>query len=213
VTPRLFAIVPPAGAVDPAIVEEWLAAGVDAESLALVLREPGSVPGGLLDPNGRLAPIRARARAREIAVVLGCAAIDLDAAAAAVREHGLAGVQLRGDPSREVLARARERLGSAFLARSCHGAPHGGHALVDATVVAPVLATASHPRAPTLGMAGLAAWCAEPGARIVALGGLGAAHAPACARAGAWGLAGISAFFGPDRARCVAAFAAALTRR
>lgn len=210
-TPRLLAIVPAAGAIPVSVVDEWIELGAARVGLALALREPGGVPSRLLDPHGRLAPVRARARARGLPIVLGCAAADLDDAIAGVRAEGLAGIQLRGDPPAHVLLRARERLGAAWLSRSCHGAPQGGHDLVDFTVVAPIRPTASHPGAPALGLAALAAWCAQPGARVVALGGLGPADATACMRSGAWGLAGISAFFGPHRARAIAAFVAALT--
>jgi thiamine monophosphate synthase len=124
---------------------------------------------------------------------------DIDDAVRALNTCGLQGLQLRGDPGLNMLSFARERLGDAILGRSCHGEPQPGHDLVDYTCFAPVF----KPRTPGHGVAKaaagvevLASWTADEEARVFALGGIGPKEAGACVDAGAFGLAGISTFFG-----------------
>lgn len=82
---------------------------------------------------------------------------------------------------------------------------------VDLLGVGPVLATATKPdAAPPTGWAELAAICSLSQLPCVAIGGLGAAHAQDVRRAGAAGLAVVSAVCGrPDVAAAAAGLAAA----
>ena len=92
-----------------------------------------------------------------------------------------------GDVAREIL-----------LAASCHDAAQldaaAGLGAALATV-SPVLPTASHPGATTLGWAGLARLCHDALPAVYALGGLGPRHLEAARAAGAHGVAGIRAFW------------------
>lgn len=195
---RLLAVTPPAGPVDPDLVARWLAAAPGVP-LAVLLREPGAPPAVLLDPNGRLGPLVRRCRERAIPLLI---AVDLARVGEALALPGLAGVHLRGDPPPAALADLRPRV-AGLLGRACHGAPQPGHDLVDYTLLAPIFPpTTAQPGAPLgskrpIGLYGLHAWTADPGAFIVALGGIGPATAAACLEGGAGALAGIGVFFGP----------------
>jgi hypothetical protein len=189
--PRLWAITPPEGDLDPAVVLAWR-----PWTLAVWLRWPGASPDATWARTADLATV---AMAEGHAVVLGCAADDLEAAAARVARHRLAGIVLRGDPSRQALERARERLGpEAWIGRSIHG-PAPDHDRCTVSVLGPVFAphTAKPWATTALGTDALARVAAVPHARIVAVGGIDATTAAACVAAGAWGLAGIRSFFGP----------------
>lgn len=203
----LLAITPPEGAVDPTLVACWLAAGAEparpaparpAPGLAVLLREPGAAPADLLDRAGRLGPFVRACRDAGLPLLV---AVDRAFADLAL-ELPVAGLHLRGDPAPADLARLRARA-RGLLGRACHGAPQPGHALVDYTLLAPIFPpTTAQPGAPLgskrpIGLAGLRAWTADPGARIVALGGIDADTGRACLDAGAGALAGIGAFFGP----------------
>jgi thiamine-phosphate pyrophosphorylase len=61
----------------------------------------------------------------------------------------------------------------------------------DAALLAPVFATASHPRAEPLGVLRFAAWCRRAPLPVYALGGVTAATAPRLAAGGAAGIAAI----------------------
>jgi 8-oxo-dGTP diphosphatase len=111
------------------------------------------------------------------------------------RELGADGAHL----SSAQLAKARRREGPGWLLASCHDETElrRAEALgVDAVVIGPVLPTASHPGAPTLGWEGyrrlaVATWL--PG---YALGGVGSAADVECVRAASGlGIAAISAFW------------------
>jgi thiamine-phosphate pyrophosphorylase len=136
-------------------------------------------------------------------------------AARLVSSEGLAGIVLGGDPEPRVVAAARDALGAAgWLGRSVHGAP--GRAMEGAPptfhVFAPVFVPRTDPGTKRAGgLSQLAAWCGAGHGPVLALGGIDGARAAACLAAGAAGLAGISAFFGPLEgvAQDVGAFAAA----
>jgi thiamine monophosphate synthase len=186
--PRLWAVTPPAGEPALACVDAWPAGA----ELGLWLRTPGASPRATAL---RCAAIVERAHAVGVPIVVGCDAVAIIEAAACVRELGLAGVVLRGDPSRAALERARAALGDrAWIGRSTH-AIADDHALVDWTVLGPIFAphTAKPQGATPLGTDVLA----RAGARVVAIGGIDRHTAAACVAAGAWGLAGIRSFFGP----------------
>jgi thiamine monophosphate synthase len=199
--PRLLAVTPPAGPVDPAVVSVWREAGALATGLTVLLRDPGASLEALLAPTGRLGALAAACRAADLPLVASCDAAMLDEAATEVRARGLAGLQLRGDPSSAVLERARTLLPDALLGRSCHGAPGPAEpAPVDYTCFAPVFTprTQTPDRHKTgVGLEALRRWTADLNAWVVALGGLSPHNASACLQAGARGLAGISLFFGP----------------
>lgn len=197
----LLAITPPVGRVDPDLVDRWIAAGA-GERLLVLLREPGAVPTALTALDGRLGALVDRCRRRGVRYLLS---VDPTCDPAAHMSFGAAGLHVRGDPSPAVLAALRPRVGG-LLGRSCHGAPQPGHALVDYSLLAPIFApTTAQPGAPLgskrpIGLAGLRAWTADPGAVVVALGGIDPTNAGDCLAAGAAAIAGIGVFFGaPDR--------------
>jgi thiamine-phosphate pyrophosphorylase len=152
-----------------------------------------------VDGDGRLAPLRRACSTLDVPVLLSCDPDRLPEAAEVTRAHGLAGVQVRGDPDAQALGRARRLFPDAIVGRSCHGLPAGNAAPVDYSCFAPVFA----PRTPTpdrlkepAGLEILRRWTADPQAWIVALGGIDPSRGRACLEAGARGLAGISLFFG-----------------
>lgn len=214
---RLLAITPPTGAVDGAVVEAWRSGGADGAGIAVLLREPGLGPAAILAPDGRLAALRRACDRAGIRVLLGCDPQHVDAGARQMNTCGLAGLQLRGDPTLEELTFARERLADGILGRSCHDDPQLGHDLCDYTCFGPVFEPRTQQagaRKRPAGPEALARWCDGPGARIFAVGGVGPKTAQTCVEAGAFGLAGIGSFFG-DPARVtqdVAALCAALER-
>ena len=193
----LLAIAPPSGAIDLRVLDVWREAGLD--ELALLLREPGARPGACV--TGRLGPVR---EACVDAGLRALVAVDADAIAAAVDvvvEHGLAGMQVRGDPSEDVLVRARDSIGGRLLGRSVHGDPDALHGLVDYSVFAPVFAPRTESAKVAAGLPALQRWTDDRRAWMVALGGVTASTAHACVGAGARGLASISSFFAdPDPA-------------
>lgn len=206
--PRLWAITPPVGIPDAAVVDAW---SPEHGDIGLWIRTPGATPGAVVE---RCTAVLERARTRGVPVVLGVAAVDLEAAAVEVERLGLAGVVLRGDPDPSTLRRARTRLGAvAWVGRSIHGAT-AEHDACTFSVLAPIFAphTAKPVATVPLGLDVLAQMARVPGARILALGGIDADNAAACLAAGAWGLAGIRSFFGDARriAEDVAALRGAL---
>lgn len=90
-----------------------------------------------------------------------------------------------------------------LLGMSCHDAAElarsarGG---CDYALLSPVFPAGSKPGdlRPALGLRAFGRLCAQAGLPVLALGGIGPATARACREAGAWGLAGISAFEDPD---------------
>lgn len=206
----LVAITPPSGAVEPDAIDRWHEAGARGR-VALWLREPGARPGQLV--GGRLHAIIERARAHRVPILLGIDAGAIDEAARMVIDERLAGVVLRGDPDREALVRARDRLRSAaWLGRSVHDPDAGDHELCDFSVLGPIFVphTGKPFTTTPLGVDALGRPPAD--AFVVAVGGIDASTAAACLAAGARGLAGIRSFFGPPQtvAQDVAAFCTAL---
>jgi 8-oxo-dGTP diphosphatase len=85
-----------------------------------------------------------------------------------------------------------------WLAASCHDARELAHAAsigVDFAVLGPVLPTASHPHAPSLGWNRFAELVAQAPLPVYALGGVGPRDLAYAKRAGAQGVAGISGFW------------------
>lgn len=197
---RLLAITPPTGPVEPSMVEAWRDART--AGLAVLLREPGCEPAALVSDGHRLAPLRRACTRAGIPWLLSVDPTRLEELERVLGVPGLAGVQLRGDPSPAALEEARHRLGPhRVLGRSCHGSPRpmGDH--VSYSVLAPIFAprTASPTPGPgkqAVGLGPLRALAAvEP--HVFALGGITPERAPDCIRAGAFGLAAIRSFFGP----------------
>ncbi|MEM9458581.1 MAG: thiamine phosphate synthase [Myxococcota bacterium] len=201
---RLLAITPPNGAVDEAVVEAWRPGGT--VGVAVLLREPGTDPAALVRDDHRLAPLRRACARTGFRCLLsvdpkGSSALE-PALWAPLRAPGIGGIQLRGDPSVDDLARARRILPPGHvLGRSCHGQPAGAGAWVDYSVLAPIFT----PRTPSptpgpgkraVGLAPLRT-LAQVERRVFALGGITADNAVSCVRAGAFGLAAIRTFFGP----------------
>lgn len=121
----------------------------------------------------------------------------LNAPPALADELNADGIHLSGARLREL----RERpLGcDKWVAASCHDEvelAHACHIGVDFVVAAPVLPTASHPGAPTLGWEGLRRLTERAAVPVYALGGMGPGDiAQACAH-GAQGIAAISSLWG-----------------
>jgi 8-oxo-dGTP diphosphatase len=91
--------------------------------------------------------------------------------------------------------RGRPLAGDQWIGASCHTRSELEHARqvgVDFAVVAPVLATPSHPGAPVLGWTGLRALTEEALFPVYALGGMGPEHLATAYAHGAQGIAGIS---------------------
>lgn len=197
---RLLAITPPSGAVDPGVIEAWR--GAEAVGLAVLLREPGCGPAALVSDGHRLAPLRRACARAGVPWLLSVDPVRLDGLERVRGMPGLAGVQLRGDPGLAAVEQARLRLGHGpLIGRSCHGSPKPMGDRVSYSVLAPIFAprTASPTPGPgkqAVGLAPLRAFAAlEP--HVFALGGITPERAPACVRAGAFGLAAIRSFFGP----------------
>ncbi len=198
----LLAITPPQGQPDPGIVEAWQRAGVLA-SLMLLLRTPDAPPHELVQ--GRLAGVLRAAQAVGLPILLSVAGEDLEDAIAVCRDQKLAGLQLRADPSPEIIVNARKRLSdlglrSAIIGGSYHGVPPCDAdrlAVADYVCVAPVFPPKTqqpgrHKLAAGVEM--LRAWGATS-LRVYALGGIDSTTCRRCMSAGAFGLAGIGAFF------------------
>lgn len=215
---RLLAITPPTGSVSASYVDRWLeaAAGV---GIALLLREV-NVPHDALAPDGRLAPIARRARAKGIAVLWSIPAALLLDPTTAEKSRGVDGIQLRGDPDLDAITLARTIVGPGLLGQSIHtqrrpSADDGAHALADYAVLAPIFPPRTRTSTPkrAVGLTALGTVVRELGPHpVFALGGIGSQTAPQCVAAGASGLASIQAFFGaPDQVTDdVAALAAAV---
>ncbi|MGH8040556.1 MAG: Nudix family hydrolase [Rudaea sp.] len=113
-----------------------------------------------------------------------------------VQELALDGVHL---PATDLMrCRARPLPADRWVAASCHDAHELAHAAmigVDFVVLGPVLPTASHPQAAPLGWQRFAELVAAAPMPVYALGGVGPADLMAAKRAGAQGVAGISAFW------------------
>lgn len=213
---RLLAVTPPDGAVDEALVEAWRPGGT--VGVAVLLREPGTSPAALVHDDHRLAPLRRACARAGLRCLLSVDPKGSSVSERALRAPGIGGIQLRGDPSAEELARARQILPPGHvLGRSCHGQPAEAGAWVDYSVLAPIFT----PRTPSptpgpgkraIGLTPLRALAAVE-RRVFALGGVTADNATSCVRAGAFGLAAIRTFFGPLRrvADNVARLVAALT--
>lgn len=215
---RLLAITPPAGPVEVASVDAWRGAAATV-GLAVLLREPGTEPEALVAEGHRLAPLRRACTRAGVPWILSVDPQRLDALEAVLGVPGLAGVQLRGDPSAAIVEAARALVGpERIVGRSCHGVPVPMGDAVDYSVLAPIFtprtacATERGPGKRAVGLRPLRAFAAvQP--RVLALGGITPRSAPACVRAGAFGLAAIASFFGPPPqvADDVARLARALT--
>jgi len=201
---RLLAITPPTGRVAPGILAVWRDAGAGPDNLLISLRDPGCEPSELM--TGRLGAFAVQARALGYLLVISAAPSQRASACKAVARHGFSGVQVKGDPSAEIIADARKILLASGVARpivgcSHHGQPeptHDGWRMADYICAAPVFTpTTRQPgvKKTAAGLEMLRSWVAT-GAQVFALGGITGTSAPACLGVGAWGLAGIGAFFG-----------------
>lgn len=100
--------------------------------------------------------------------------------------------------SSEVLVRLSERPKVPLALASVHDAAQLAHATAlgfDAAVLGPVLATATHPGAATLGWQGFAAVRGDAPLPVFAIGGLDALQLDAAHQANARGIAAISAYW------------------
>jgi thiamine-phosphate pyrophosphorylase len=118
-----------------------------------------------------------------------------------------------GDP-----ATARARLPGALIGASAHSAAEAAALLrggADYVTLSPVFATASKPGyGPALGLAGLAETVVRAPGPVIALGGITAANAAACVKAGASGVAVMGEVMrAADPQACIEALVAAVSRR
>jgi 8-oxo-dGTP diphosphatase len=139
----------------------------------------------------RLRPIAADAAAR---VRSAGGTLLLNGHVAVARELDLDGVHL---PAADLMRlHARPLDAKRWVAASCHDARELAHAAaigVDFAVLGPVRHTASHPEAAGMGWERFSELCADAPFPVYALGGLRMGDAESAIRAGAQGIAGISA--------------------
>jgi thiamine monophosphate synthase len=208
VIPPLLAITPPQGPVPRTVVDAAVDLGV---SIAVLLREEDGDPRAAMGE--RTHALRTAALSAGFPVLLSCPSEDMAAAQGPARDAGLAGVQLKGDPTDEALLRARTAWPEGTLGASVHGEARPVPA--DYLVFAPVFTprTRAKVRKRAAGVDALRRWAST--ATVFALGGIEPANAEACVAAGAYGLAGISSFLGTRDAvtDTLRAFARALTLR
>lgn len=124
-------------------------------------------------------------------------------ALAATQQYGL-NLHLPGGMD----AAALRPLAPRGLSQSVHdraGLQRARVAGVDRVLLSPIFAPGSKPldARPPLGLAALAAACAHPTPKVLALGGITPARAPPCREAGAAGVAAIGAFFDQPGAAAV----------
>ncbi len=134
-------------------------------------------------------------RAIELCRAAG-ARLLLNAPPAWAEELGAAGVHLTSSRLRGLTERPLER--EFWVAASCHTQAELRHAQaigVDFAVVGPVLPTASHPTAPTLGWPGLRDLTEAAVMPVYALGGMSLDTAPTSFVYGAQGIAAISSLW------------------
>jgi 8-oxo-dGTP diphosphatase len=162
----------------------------------------------LLATGVRLVQLRAkrpsvdRDRLRNLAVAVRERARNVDATllingdVSLARELAFDGVHL---PAADLMHLAERPLDHQhWVAASCHNERELAHAAaigVDFAVLGPVLPTASHPDARVLGWDRFAELCAGAPLPVYALGGLRTNDAALATRAGAQGIAGISAYW------------------
>ncbi len=206
--PPLLAITPPSGPVPRTVVDVAVEHGIP---IALLLRDATGDPADAV--RGRFDLVRRAATDAGIPVLMSCAAADIERVVPRARNAGLAGVQLKGDPTDGQLLRARTAWPEGTHGASVHGDPRDVAA--DYIVFAPVFAprTASDVPKRAAGIDALRGWSSH--GQVFALGGVQPANAESCVAAGAYGLAGISSFLGSRDAVAdtLRAFARALTLR
>ncbi|TPV97154.1 MAG: thiamine phosphate synthase [Myxococcales bacterium FL481] len=204
---RLLAITPPAQDPTARHVDAWLRTGVPASQMAALLRRPDeSLAAALsrIDQDATWRRFVGACTEAGVWLLASASAREVTLAAEPLARSPACGVQLRGDPSPAEIHRAREALGGddgALIGRSVHGAPpfdspHGA----DYTCLAPVFPPRTDQAGRTkaaIGLSTLRRWTAlRHAGQVFALGGVDATNASACLNAGAYGLAGIRAFFG-----------------
>jgi 8-oxo-dGTP diphosphatase len=182
--PRAYAITPDTG-LDESALREAAHGQLEGGARLLQLRAKALGPVAL----GRvLEAILPTARARGAQVV-----VNADFALA--MRHPDVGVHLTAAQLRALDRRPLER--PRWVGASCHDAAEIARAVsldVDFVAIAPVLPTATHPGATTLGWDGLAALCGDCPLPAFALGGVAPQDLDRARRAGAFGVAGIRAF-------------------
>lgn len=219
--PRMLAITPPTGEVDVRVVDRWREAGA-LPRMAVLLRSPGARP--LASVTGRLHALLRAVQSQGVPALVSTAQADVAEAVEVCRDLGLAGIQLKGDPSPQNIVSARSMLyqqEKLWVGCSQHGRPapaleHPASYVCAAPVFTPTtqqLGRTKH----AAGLAMLRAWV-EVAPRVLALGGVNYKTASQCLSAGAWGLAGIDAFFGrqatvANLARLVVAVETSITSR
>lgn len=196
---------------DAGLIAAWHDAGLVDARMRVLLRMPGSHLAGLVaalaDRRSAMLRLAVACADAGIAVSLSVAPLHLKA----LRElwpklpgacrNSRAGLQLKGDPDRRICNAARRLFPRVCLGASMHTEPalplRSGTEL-DYLCVAPVFdpSTAQIGRDKRgVGVGLVRAW-AGVGVPVLALGGVTAPRVAPCRAAGAFGIAGIGAFFG-----------------
>lgn len=195
VLPALYLITPQPGASDARFVRELGAAldGLGGDVL-VQFRAHGLSPQRWL---GLARDVLRTCRQRDVALLLG--------GGAGVDELLAVGADGLHMPSRVLMACDRRAVpANMLLGASCHDVEQlrrAGRLGVDLVTLSPVLATESHPGAPTLGWSGLGAMCERAAPSVYALGGLGPQHVERARAVGAHGVAGMRALWSAGRSR------------
>lgn len=180
-----------------ALVDAWVAAGVQRVAFALLLRLPDQPPQMTFSA---LRPWVDAGRRHHLAMLLSMRPQHVREGTALALGEGLFGVQLRGDAPDPVIVQVRDAAPTLCIGRSRHGvAPpdETGADPADYCCLAPIFAprsAASHGKVP-IGLSAVQRWSAH-GRWVVALGGVTPQTAPPCLAAGARGIAAISSFLG-----------------
>jgi len=203
---RLLAIAPPTGEVSSKIIDRWDQAGAVGQ-LGVLLRTPTAPIASLIDP--RFRGLVEGCLSRRIPLILSCegealwrALKDPGPQRQAILDERVAGVQIRGNPSPQLLREIRRQLPDrTILGRSCHTQLQASAVRLDYTCVAPIFAPSTlqpGKQKKPAGLQLLRRWSRVLGSqeRLFALGGMSASVIEPCLQAGAHGIAGIQAFFG-----------------
>ena len=177
-----------AGGVDALV--RAVAAAVDGGANAVQLREKDLAPDKLLALARRLREVTA---GRALLLVNGPLEIALEA--------GADGVHLPSDSPAPVAQGPSPESGRILVGRSVHSlevARRASDEGVDYVVAGPVYSTRSHPEAPAAGVELISRIAGAVQVPVIAIGGITAERTPEVIRAGAAGVAVISAILGAE---------------
>lgn len=193
------------------VTTDAICRAADFEARASAIAAAGPAAGLLVRAPGATTAEHAAFAERVVALAHSAgAAVLVHARPDLARAVGAQGVQLR----REDLAPADARRvqGTGWIGVSVHGREEAEAAFAegaDFVIAGNLFETASHPERPARGLPWLRELC-ELGRPVIAIGGITPARAAEARRAGAWGIAAISAVWeAPDPAAAALAMLAA----